>query len=296
MLQQQPLAGLSIVITRPREQAANLAQRISQAGGQTILFPLLDISPVSDVQPLYALISRLHEFDLAIFISPNAVRYGMEAIIAAGKLTSPGQPGPNNFVPSANTSETNNHATKNNVGVLTAQNSMLPATLKVAAIGQSSVRALHNYGVTNIIAPQDRFDSEALLALPELNQVSGWRTVIFRGNGGRELLGDTLKARGASVEYITCYQRTQSHQDASLLFSANPDAITVTSSEALDYLWNMLDNTGQKQLAAIPLFVPHARIAETAYKLGWNPITLTDAGDDGMLSGLIAWAKARPSN
>lgn len=266
MLQQQPLAGLNIVITRPREQATNLAQRISQAGGQAILFPLLDISPVSDVRPLYALISRLHEFDLAIFISPNAVRYGMEAIIAA----------------------------KNNVGVLTGQNNVLPATLKIAAIGQSSVGALHNYGVTNIIAPQNRFDSEALLALPELNQVSGWRTVIFRGNGGRELLGDTLKARGANVEYVTCYQRTQSHQDASLLFSANPDAITVTSSEALDYLWNMLDNTGQKQLAAVPLFAPHARIAEAAHKLGWNTVTLTDAGDDGMLSGLIAWARTRP--
>lgn len=266
MLQQQPLAGLNIVITRPREQATNLAQRISQAGGQAVLFPLLDISPVSDMQPLYALISRLHEFDLAIFISPNAVRYGMEAIIA----------------------------TKNNVGVLTGQNNVLPATLKIAAIGQSSVRALHNYGVTNIIAPQNRFDSEALLALPELNQISGWRTVIFRGNGGRELLGDTLKARGASVEYVTCYQRTQSHQDASQLFSANPDAITVTSSEALDYLWSMLDNTGQKQLAAVPLFAPHARIAEAAHKLGWNAVTLTDAGDDGMLSGLIAWAKTRP--
>lgn len=266
MLQQQPLAGLNIVITRPREQATNLAQHISQAGGQAVLFPLLDISPVSDVRPLYALISRLHEFDLAIFISPNAVRYGMEAIIAA----------------------------ENNVGVLTGQNNVLPATLKIAAIGQSSVRALHNYGVTNIIAPQNRFDSEALLALPELNQISGWRTVIFRGNGGRELLGDTLKARGANVEYVTCYQRTQSHQNASLLFSANPDAITVTSSEALDYLWNMLDNTEQKQLTAVPLFAPHARIAEAAHKLGWNTVTLTDAGDDGMLSGLIAWARTRP--
>ena len=50
-----PLAGLNIVVTRPREQAAQLAQRIEQAGGKAILFPLLEISPVAD-----ALIARLH--------------------------------------------------------------------------------------------------------------------------------------------------------------------------------------------------------------------------------------------
>jgi uroporphyrinogen-III synthase len=168
--------------------------------------------------------------------------------------------------------------------------------LKLATVGQGSVRALRDYGVKNVIAPQDRFDSEALLALPELNQITGWHVVIFRGNGGRELLGDTLKARGAKVEYVTCYQRARPHQDATLLFAANPDAITVTSSEALGYLWDMLDNVTKKRLAAVPLFVPHARIAETANKQGWSEVMQTDEGDDGLISGLIAWAKTHPSN
>lgn len=251
---ERALAGLNIVVTRPREQAAQLAQRIAQAGGQTILFPLLEISPVADPQPLRALAARLHEFNLAIFISPNAVRYGMEAIHAAGAL---------------------------------------PAGLKIATVGQGSAKALRDLGVPDVIAPQDKFDSEALLALPELQSVQGWRIVIFRGDGGRELLGDTLTARGATVEYAASYQRAQPQQDAGALLAADPHAITVTSSEALAYLWHMLDAAGRARLAGVPLFVPHARIASAAHQLGWREVVQTEGGDDGLLSGLVAWAKNR---
>lgn len=249
-----PLAGLNIVVTRPREQAAQLAQRIEQAGGKVIRFPLLEIGPAADPQSLRALVARLHEFDLAIFISPNAVRYGMEAIHAAGAL---------------------------------------PAGLKIATVGQGSAKALRESGVQEIIAPQDRFDSEALLALPELQQVAGWRVVIFRGDGGRELLGDTLKARGATVEYAECYQRTKPLQDAAALLAADPHVVTVTSSEALGYLWDMLDEPGKARLSAVPLFVPHARIAEAAQRLGWREVMPTAGGDDGLLAGLIAWSGKR---
>ncbi len=294
-MQQQPLAGLNIVVTRPRGQAKNLAQRIMQAGGQATLFPLLEISPVLDPQSLYALIARLHEFNLAIFVSPNAVRYGMEAIITASNAVSPSQLSSPSFFPLADGSDISNKA-EGHANVSTKQYNALPATLKIATVGQGSVRALRDYGVTNVIAPQDRFDSEALLALPELKQTAGWRVVIFRGNGGRKLLGDTLNARGAEVEYATCYQRAKPHQDTSMLIAANPDAITVTSSEALGYLWDMLDSTAKKQLAAVPLFVPHARIAETAHNLGWSEVVLTGEGDDGLISSLIAWAKKNASN
>ncbi len=254
MKQPLPLVGLNIVVTRPREQAAQLARLIAQAGGQAILFPLLEISPVADPQPMRALVARLPQFNLAIFISPNAVRYGMEAIHAAGAL---------------------------------------PDTLKIATIGPGSARALRDYGGQDIIAPQDKFDSEALLALPALQQVTGWRVLIFRGDGGRELLGDTLKARGATVEYAACYQRAKPQQDVSTLLAADPHVITVTSSEALGYLWDMLDSEARARLAALPLFVPHARIAEAAFKLRWREVVTTAAGDDGLLAGLITWSNQR---
>lgn len=246
-----PLAGLNIAVTRPREQAAQLAQCIEQAGGIPFLFPLLDIAAVQDSKTLHEQIARIGQFNLAIFISPNAVQFGVAAIRAVEPI---------------------------------------PRSLKIATIGQGSAKALRELGIANVIAPTQRFDSEALLALPELQNVAGWRVMILRGDGGRELLGDTLKARGATVEYATCYQRSRTQQDVQVLLDAKPDAITVSSSEALGCLWQMLEGSTQAVLRDTPLFVPHARIAELANRQGWKNVRLTAAGDDGLLSALIAWA------
>jgi uroporphyrinogen-III synthase len=249
-----PLAGLNIVITRPREQAAGLVRRIEQLGGKPLLFPLLEITAVSDDCALREQISRLMQTDLAIFISPNAVRYGMAAIHAFGAV---------------------------------------PASLKIASVGQGSAKALRELGIEHIIAPTERFDSESLLALPELLNVAGMRVMIFRGDGGRELLGDTLKTHGATVEYVTCYLRSKPDVDVSALLNALPHAIAVTSSEALGHLREMLGEAQRRVVYGIVLFVPHERIAEAARQLGWQQVIVTASGDDGMMSGLIAWANTK---
>lgn len=249
-----PLAGLKIVVTRPREQAFPLMQRIEQAGGAALLFPLLDISPSPNQAELGSQVARLAGCNLAVFISPNAVSYGMAAIRAAGDI---------------------------------------PSGLRFAAVGQGSARALRAQGVDTVIAPRERFDSEALLALPELQQVGGWRVMVFRGNGGRELLGDTLRQRGAEVEYAECYVRSKPKLDVEELLDAGPDALTLTSSEALEYLWEMADDASRVKLAALPLFAPHQRIAEAARSLGWRKAIATAGGDDGLMAGLQAWAAAR---
>lgn len=254
MTQSLSLAELNIVITRPREQAEGLAERITQLGGKPLLFPLLEIAAVHDQAALLQQLARLGQTDLAIFISPNAVRYGMAAISAAGGL---------------------------------------PASLKVATVGQGSAKALHEAGVADVIAPAERFDSEGLLALQELHSVAGKQVMILRGDGGREMLGDTLRARGANVEYITCYLRSKPDLDTGALIAAAPDAITVTSSEALAYLSEMLGDAGRARLAAVPLLVPHERIAKAARQQGWQQVIVTESGDDGLLSGLIAWADTK---
>lgn len=251
MAENHPLAGLKIVVTRPRDQAAKLAGGIEQAGGVAVLFPLLEISAVGDGRALQEQVSRLAQFDLAIFISPNAVRFGMAAI---------------------------------------RKQTALPDSLRIATVGQGSAKALRELGIASVIAPAERFDSEGLLALPELRDVAGRRVLIFRGDGGRELLGDTLKARGATVEYAACYQRSKPPQPASRLLEITPDAITVTSSEALGYLWEMLDGAARMSLRAVPLFVPHVRIAELAARQGWQRVLLAGLGDEGMLAALVDWA------
>lgn len=257
MTKNLPLAGLAIVVTRPQAQADALLQGIKRLGGTAIPFPLLEIKPVGDDAALRDITARLHEFQLAIFISPNAVHFGMAAIKNAGGL---------------------------------------PLALAVATIGLSSARALQEYGVQKVTAPQLRFDSEALLALPELQNVRDMHIVIFRGNDGRELLGDTLKSRGATVEYATCYQRSKPQQNIQSLLAAKPDIISVSSSEALNNLTDMLGSSHLKQLYALPLFVSHQRIALAARQSGWQNVINADGGDEGLLSALASWAMQKKGN
>ncbi len=250
-MKNKPLAGRGIVITRPAHQAQVLAGMIRAAGGQAILFPVLEILDADDLKPFNALIDRLEAFDLAIFISPNAVHKAMNLIAARRTL---------------------------------------PAELRIAAIGRGSVKALRQFGITEVIAPAKRSDSEALLALPPLQEVRGLRVVIFRGEGGRELLGDTLMARGARIEYAECYRRGKPDLDALPLLNAwardELHAIVVTSSDGLKNLFEMVGKPGQCSLRTTPLVVPHLRIAETARGLGLGNVVLTEAGDEGIVAGL----------
>lgn len=253
------LDGRGVLVTRPAHQAAHLAELIIAAAGKPVLFPVLEILDAADLQPLYALIDRLDSFDLAIFISPNAVNKAMNLIKSRREL---------------------------------------PATLKIAAIGRGSSKELKHFGVTDIIAPSARFDSENLLEMPQLQNVAGQHIVIFRGDGGREVLGDTLAARGASVEYAECYRRSRPDASAGGLlrqWSRNEiNAVTVTSSEGLRNLYDMLGKLGRQWLKTTPLFVPHQRILEVARELGLEQGVVTMAGDEGLVQGMIEWFKVHP--
>ena len=251
------LTGKGIVVTRPAEQAAPLAALIRAAGGEAILFPVIEIRDIEDTQPLHALIDRLDDFAWAIFVSPNAVKHALSTITSRRAL---------------------------------------PANLRFAAVGSGTVRELNSCGVSNLIAPA-QFDSEALLALPALANVTGMRIVIFRGSGGREFMGDTLTARGARVEYAECYRRVQPAIDPAPLYDAWErhalHAITATSSEGVHNLVTLAGARGSPWLKQTPMFVPHSRIAEAARALDLNIVVPTAQGDDGLVDGLKQWFVAR---
>jgi uroporphyrinogen-III synthase len=253
-----PLAGRGIVVTRPAEQARTLASLIRSAGGRALLFPVIEIADVADERPVRAVLGRLDQFDLAIFVSPNAVDRGMKLIGA----------------------------------------NPLPPRLKIAAIGSGSVKALARLGVREVIAPSRRFDSEALLEVPALAQVAGQRIVIVRGVGGSEVLGAVLAQRGALVEYAECYQRRRPQADVASLLEAwergEIEAVVVTSSDAVRNLFDMMGKPGQTWLRNTPLFAPHPRIAETARGLGARAAVVTMPGDEGLLAGLADYFRARP--
>ena len=247
-----PLADKGIVVTRPARQAGRLAGLIEAAGGRPILFPAIEIRDVEDLAPFHGVVDRLDEFDLAVFISPNAAERAIRLILARRPL---------------------------------------PARLKLAAIGGGSVRALAARGITGVIAPRERYDSEALLALPEI--AGAKRVAIFRGAGGREHLGETLRARGAQVEYAECYRRGLPDTDPRILveaWSRNAlDAVTATSSEGLRNLFELVKEAGRAPLLGTPLFVPHARIEAAARELGVRTAVVTGPGDEGLLVGLSAY-------
>ncbi len=254
-----PLSGLGIAITRPVDQAKKLSALITEAGGTPVLYPLIEITALDDYSQFDAVIQTAHEYDWAIFISSNAVQNGMPRLV--------------------------------NVG--------LPAHLQFAAIGPVTASELKSFGVNQVLTPSSHiqdgdeskvlFDSESLLALPEMQAMQGKKVMIFRGIGGRDVLAETLKARGATVTFAECYQRINPQTSCDLLANLYSEkklhGIVITSSEAMRHL---LDLAGDAEwLKNITLFVNHARIAELPLKMGLK-VSVADApGDVAMLSNIM---------
>jgi uroporphyrinogen-III synthase len=249
------LRGAGILITRPARQAAALAREIDTLGGKPIVFPAIVILPPENAPALARAQRELANYDYAVFVSANAVEYGVGDAAA------------------------------------------WPVKLIAFAPGPGTAAALSEVGVTNTRLPSTTMDSEGLLALPELQRVESKRVVIFRGSGGRELLGDTLTSRGARVDYVECYRRARPKAGAQGLEEAlredRIDAVTLTSSEGLDNLWNILGAAGRERFAAIPAFMPHARIAERASKLGIRQAIVTAAADAGLIAALLEYFAVR---
>ncbi|MBX3617525.1 uroporphyrinogen-III synthase [Nitrosomonas sp.] len=249
------LAGLNILVTRPIHQSTVLAASIRSLGGNPIVFPTLEIVDLADLSLLFGVIDRLSEFDWAIFVSPNAVNKAMPVI--TGRCA-------------------------------------LPAHMKIAAVGKGTADTLIQYGVSEVLIPKDKFDSEALLECAEFDDMTGKRVVIFRGFGGRQLLGDTLKQRGAIVEYAECYIRKKPEIDTASLISdwsqGRLHAVIVTSSEGLHNLFDIIGELGQQLLKVTPIITTHERIAQAARKMGLEKVVKAPSpGDAGVLESIQAY-------
>jgi len=256
------LAGLNILVTRPLHQSTALAASIRSLGGNPIVLPTLEIADVADLSPLYEIIDRLNEFDWAIFVSPNAVNKAMPLITAR---------------------------------------SVLPSHLRIAAVGKGTADSLMQYGIGDVLIPKDKFDSEALLECKEFDEMAGKRVVIFRGLGGRQLLGNTLKQRGAAVEYAECYVRKKPMIDTASLLSVwsqgQLHAVVVTSSEGLHNLFDIIGELGQQLLKVTPVITTHERIAQAAKQLGLEKIVIAPSpGDAGVMESIRTYFQPAENN
>ena len=164
----------------------------------------------------------------------------------------------------------------------------LPPAIRIAAIGSRTAGTLEAMGLTVAVMP-DGHDSESLLQHPAMQpeQVAGKKIVIFKGEGGRELLSDTLQSRGATVFCADMYRREPppSGQQLDRCLS-EADLITVSSNEGLQNLYDLAAD--KKALVRQPLVVPGERALTLAKTLGFSNIHMADnATDQACLEALV---------
>ncbi|MGL6161028.1 uroporphyrinogen-III synthase [Microbulbifer sp.] len=247
------LRSRRILITRPAHQSRGWRAQLEAAGATVDSIPMLAIEAIDSGPEQQAIKNHILNFDLAdhsVFVSQNAVRIGFDWI--------------EDYWP------------------------QLPKGPRYYAVGAATARALRERGVP-VEADGDTMDSEALLALPALRDIAGQRALIFRGRGGRTLIGETLRQRGARVDYCELYRRLLPPDAPQQLaaYAQQPDAISVHSGETLANLAQCIGQSGRESLRDALLVCPSRRVAEQARELGFARVRAArNAGDSAMLEAL----------
>lgn len=243
-----------ILVTRPSPVGEQLVSRLRTLGRVAYHAPLIDFAPGTDLTKLPQALAQLNNGDLVFALSQHAVSYANSVINRAGL--------------------------------------QWPAHLSYYAIGRTTALAMHRISSLPVAYPREREISENLLLMPALQQLTGKQALIMRGNGGRELLGDTLAERGAAVSYYECYQRSPVHYDGSEQSAhwqrAGIDTLVVTSGEMLQQLYTLVpDYYRSSWLLRCQLIVVSERLATLAQELGWNSIRVADnAENDALIRAL----------
>jgi len=247
---EKELAGIGVLVTRPKHQATGFVDAITEKRGIAIELPVMEVI-AHDTAKIEHDVASLLEADIAIFVSANAVRLGLAHAGAA----------------------------------------------KTAAIGPATANALRRHGREAEIRSVDGFDSEHLLNAEELQDVHGKVIRIIRGNIGRELLAETLRSRGAIVEYLAVYRRQiPEYTDDELAAvteqwqAGKVDVVTIMSVESLHNLLKILPQECRELLVNTPLVTPAQRVVqEAAAQLPGIPTTLAKGPQvNDMIEAILA--------
>ncbi len=241
---------MTILVTRPSPAGEQLVSQLLASGRPACHTPLIDFSSGRDLPNLPNLLQSLQSGDYVFLLSRLAVHY-------------------------ANTGLKDNKQP-------------WPDGLTWYAIGRSTALALHAVSGLKALFPQPKETSEALLMLPAMHKVNGKNALLLRGNGGRELLGKKLTARGAHVICCECYRRNAIDYDgylqSRLWQAAGVDTLVVTSGEMLQQLYTLVpDDWRSDWLLRCQLIVVSDRLATLARLLGWSTIRVAANADNGAL-------------
>lgn len=250
----QGWAGCRILVTRPAHQNGPLIEAIRARGGEPVACPTIRITPPADDAPWRAVADDLESFRWLLFASTNAVDGFAERLESRG-LDWPQRPG-------------------------------------YAAIGAKTAAALRERCGRDALTPPD-FRSESFLELPEMQAeaLAGQRVLLVRGEGGRELLPETLAERGAEVIRLPVYARrppeTLPDPVRAALLRGRLEAVVLSSPDTFINLLGLLDTEGRQALARTALVVISPVTARAVTDHGFPaPIVAPEASDEGLLQAL----------
>jgi len=256
--EEKPLAGKRIVVTRAGAQAYGLAEQIEKAGGEVIELPTIEIRQPENFAAFDAAIKNLEHYDWLIFTSVNSIAPFLERLRVGGKTVA------------------------------------AVYSLQVGAIGPETARRLASAGIRAALVPE-RYQAEGLLDAMQPEAMRGKRVLIPRAAEAREILPETLRAWGATVDVVVAYRTALPAVDiaplAELLRQRKIDVITFTSSSTVK---NFVRLFGGKSLAEITVGSAIACIgpitASTAEQAGRRPeIVAADFTINGLTGAIIAY-------
>lgn len=228
------MTGWRVLLTRPAEESAALAATLADAGIFSSSLPLLGIEALPTTAEQHATFRDLDRYCAVIVVSKPAARQCVQ---------------------------------------LLAQHWPQPPGLSWFSVGAATAQVLADHGL-DVRYPPQADDSEALLELPALREAiarPNARVLILRGEGGRGLLAERLRQRGASVDYLELYRRFMpEYAPAALSQSINVErlnGLVVSSGQGFFHL-QALAGADWPQVARLPLFVPSPRVAEIARAAG----------------------------
>ncbi|CAI8921441.1 Uroporphyrinogen-III synthase [Pseudomonas sp. IT-232MI5] len=221
-----------LLLTRPAEDCAALAETLAAQGIFSSCLPLLEIAPLPVSEKIRRAITQLPSCSAVIVVSKPAARIALDLLDGTSALTMPW-----------------------------------------FSVGAATAQILLDHGL-DANFPADGDDSEALLQLPRLREAisqPGAQVLILRGEGGRELLAERLRERGASVEYLELYRRDlPAYAPDELprrIAAERLNGLVVSSGQGFEHLRQMAGDAWPT-IAPLPLFVPSPRVAELARAAG----------------------------
>jgi len=263
-----PLSGLRVLVTRPQQQAGKWQALLHDQGAATLRAPLMEISPFIigesrlETDAIQIRLANLEQYQHLIFVSQNAARYGLEWI---------------------------SHC-----------NAKMADNAQCYAVGTATAECLQQEQLT-VTAAGNTMNTEALLALPQLQQVSGEQILIVRGQGGRPVLAKVLEERGARVDYLELYQRIQPAETTQQLdksdWGRDGDIVALHSGESLQNWHSIIKQLQKPEWLQIPVLIPGIRVQQLAQSLGFSSIITADnATDREMSQSLASWQRQQHRN